>query len=76
MRGARLEIKVYDNQLEKALKILKRKLAQEGIFKEIKRRRFYEKPSVKRKRKQQEALKRRLKATKRFYRPPVRPSDR
>lgn len=67
-----MEIKVYDNQLEKALKILKRKLAQEGTFKEIKRRRFYEKPSVKRKRKQQEALKRRIKAAKRFSRPPNR----
>lgn len=60
-----LEVKVIDNQLEKALKVLKRKLAQEGTFKEIKKRRFYEKPSVKKKRKQQEALKRRLKAKKR-----------
>ena len=46
------EVKVYDDQLEKALKILKRKLAQDGTFKEIKKRRFYEKPSVKRKRKE------------------------
>ncbi len=60
-----MEVKVIGNQLEKALKVLKRKLAQEGTFKEIKKRRFYEKPSVKRKRKQQEALKRRIKARKR-----------
>ncbi len=60
-----MEVKVIDNQLEKALKVLKRKLAQEGTFKEIKKRRFYEKPSVKKKRKQQEALKRRIKARKR-----------
>ena len=59
------EVKVYDDQLEKALKILKRKLAQDGTFKEIKRRRFYEKPSVKKKRKRAEAAKRRAKASKR-----------
>ena len=60
-----MEVKVIDNQLEQALSVLKRKLAQDGTFKEIKRKRFYEKPSVKKKRKQQEALKRRLKAVKR-----------
>ena len=58
------EVKVYDDQLEKALKILKRKLAQDGTFKEIKKRRFYEKPCVKKKRKRQEAAKRRAKASK------------
>ncbi|MBI5344415.1 MAG: 30S ribosomal protein S21 [Deltaproteobacteria bacterium] len=58
------EVKVFDDQLEKAIKILKRKLAQDGTFKEIKRRRFYEKPSVKKKRKRQEAAKRRAKALK------------
>lgn len=62
------EVKVYDDQLEKALKILKRKLAQDGTFKEIKKRRFYEKPSVKKKRKRQEAAKRRAKASKKSAR--------
>lgn len=62
------EVKVYDDQLEKALKILKRKLAQDGTFREIKKRRFYEKPSVKKKRKRQEATKRRAKAQKKFSR--------
>lgn len=62
------EVKVYDDQLEKALKILKRKLAQDGTFKEIKKRRFYEKPSVKKKRKRQEAAKRRAKAIKKSRR--------
>jgi small subunit ribosomal protein S21 len=57
------EVKVFDDQVEKALKILKRKLAQNGTFKEIKKRRFYEKPSVKKKRKRQEAAKRRAKAS-------------
>lgn len=58
------EVKVIDDQLERALKVLKRKLAQDGTFKEIKKRRFYEKPSVKKKRKRQEAQKRRVKAAK------------
>jgi small subunit ribosomal protein S21 len=57
-----LLIKVYENQLERALKALKRQLAKEGLLKELKRRSFYEKPCVKRKRKQKEARKKRLKA--------------
>ncbi len=62
------EVKVYEGQLEKAIRILKRKLAQDGTFKEIKKRRFYEKPSVKKKRKRQEAAKRRAKALKKSAR--------
>ena len=56
-----MEVQVVDNHIERALKDLKRKLAKEGIMKELKKRRFYEKPSVKKKRKQKEARKRRLK---------------
>ena len=63
------EVRVIDDQIEKALKILKRKLAQDGTFKEVKRRRFYEKPSVKKKRKRQEAQKRRIKALKKSRTP-------
>ncbi|MFQ5328457.1 MAG: 30S ribosomal protein S21 [Thermodesulfobacteriota bacterium] len=63
------EVKVLDNQLEKALKVLKRKLAQDGVFRELKRRRFYEKPSVKKKKKRMEALKRRIKASRGMRRP-------
>jgi small subunit ribosomal protein S21 len=62
------EVKVYEGQLEKAIRILKRKLAQDGTFKEIKKRRFYEKPSVKKKRKRQEAAERRAKALKKSSR--------
>jgi small subunit ribosomal protein S21 len=57
-----LDIKVYGNDVEKALKSLKRQLQKDGLFKEIKQRSFYEKPSVKAKRKRREALKKRLKA--------------
>ena len=57
-----MDIKVYANDVEKALKSLKRQLQKDGLFKEIKQRSFYEKPSVKAKRKRREALKKRLKA--------------
>jgi len=53
-----VEIQVVDGNVEKAIKVLKRKLQQEGLFREMKLRRFYEKPSVKRKRKEKEALRR------------------
>ena len=39
------------------MKILKRKLIKEGLFKELKLRRYYEKPSEKRKRKLKESIK-------------------
>src|SRR6267142_6881330 len=55
--GRPLEVEVRDS-LEKAMKILKQKMSKEGILQELKRRRFYEKPSVKRKRKTREARKR------------------
>ena len=51
-----MEVKVFDNDVEKALKILKNKLSKSGLFKELKLRRAYEKPSVKKKRKTIEAL--------------------
>jgi len=51
-----MEVKV-DKDLNTALKILKKKLVKEGVFKEIKARKYYEKPSVKRKRKSKEAKK-------------------
>ncbi|MBP6609412.1 MAG: 30S ribosomal protein S21 [Deltaproteobacteria bacterium] len=62
--GKPLEVEVRDN-LEKAMKILKQKMSKEGILQEVKRRRFYEKPSVKKKRKMREARKRRRREMKR-----------
>jgi small subunit ribosomal protein S21 len=56
-----MEVKVFNNQVEKALKSLKRKLSQDGIMRELKNRMAYEKPSEKRKRKQKEAKKRKYK---------------
>jgi small subunit ribosomal protein S21 len=59
-----LDIKVFGNDIEKALKSLKRQLQKEGLFREIKQRSFYEKPSEKDKRKRREAQKKRMKALK------------
>jgi len=60
-----LEVKVIDNDVEKALKILKNKLSKNGLFKELKLRRAYEKPSVRKKRKALEARRRMAKAKRR-----------
>ena len=55
-RTAAMEVLV-DNNIEKAMKVLKRKLIKEGLFKELKSRRYYEKPSERRKRKHKESIK-------------------
>jgi len=60
-----LEVKVQSRDIEKALRNLKKKLQLDGVFGELKKRRFYEKPSVKKKRKQLEAQKRKRKLLKR-----------
>ncbi len=57
-----MDIKVFGNDIEKALRALKRQLQREGLFKDLKKRRFYEKPSEKKKRKQIEARNKRIKA--------------
>ncbi len=59
-----LEVKVHGNDIEKAIKALKRQLQRDGLLKELKNRSFYEKPSVKEKRKRIEARKKRSKAAK------------
>jgi small subunit ribosomal protein S21 len=56
-----LEIRVYDRDVEKAIRLLKRKIQHDGLFRELKNRRFYEKPSLKKKRKRRESQKRKLK---------------
>lgn len=57
-----MEIKVDGKDIEKALKVLKRRLQREGIMSDLKKKLFYEKPSVKLKTKQREAQKKRLKS--------------
>ena len=63
-----MEIRVYGSDIERALKTLKHELQKEGLFNEIKKRKFYEKPSEKEKRKRREARDKRRKAL-RFKKP-------
>tara|TARA_Y100000588_G_scaffold236676_1_gene250293 strand:+ start:1158 stop:1337 length:180 start_codon:yes stop_codon:yes gene_type:complete len=56
-----LTIQVHGNDIEKALKVLKRQNQKNGLTKDIRRKRFYEKPSEMKKRKQNEAKRRRKK---------------
>lgn len=60
-----MEVRVQSQDIEKALRSLKKKLQLDGVFGELKKRRFYEKPSVKKKRKRLEAQKRKRKLLKR-----------
>lgn len=53
-----LEVEVYNNDLNQALKVLKNKISKDGILTELKRRRHAEKPSEAKRRKHREALKR------------------
>ena len=62
-----MKIVVFDNQVEPALKQLKKQMLKDGLFQEMKKRAFYEKPSVKRKRKSAQARKKRRKALKRMF---------
>lgn len=63
-----IEVKVYDNDLEKAMRILKKKIQNDGLFKRLKLKKSYEKPSEYRRRKQREALRRQRIAASRKYR--------
>ena len=56
-----VEVVVGDRGLDRAIKHLKRKMANEGILRELKRRRHYMKPSIKRRKKEAEAARRRRK---------------
>jgi small subunit ribosomal protein S21 len=61
---APLEVTV-NGDLAKALRVLKRKMANEGVFKEMKKRRYFDKPSVRLRKKRADALRRRRKAERR-----------
>ena len=57
-RSPIVNISVRDNNVEQALRALKKKMQREGTFREMKRRKFYEKPSEKRARQKAEAVRR------------------
>jgi len=53
-----LQIQVRDNNVDQALRFLKKKLQQEGVFREMRLREHYEKPSEKRAREKAEGIRR------------------
>jgi small subunit ribosomal protein S21 len=59
----RVQVLVRDNNVDQALKALKKKMQREGIFREMKLRGHYEKPSEKRVREEAEAVRRARKLT-------------
>jgi len=56
--GIKVQVLVRDNNVDQALRALKKKMQREGIFREMKMRDFYEKPSQKRAREKAEAVRR------------------
>ncbi|MBF0446882.1 MAG: 30S ribosomal protein S21 [Magnetococcales bacterium] len=53
-----MRIDVYDNNVDQAIRVLKKKMIREGMFREMKKRKFFEKPSERKRRKQAEAVRR------------------
>jgi len=53
-----VQVHVRDNNVDQALRALKKKMQREGIFREMKLRRHYEKPSERRARERAEAIRR------------------
>jgi small subunit ribosomal protein S21 len=53
-----LQVVVRDNNVDQALRALKKKLQREGVFREMKLRNYYEKPSEKKARQKAEAVRR------------------
>ncbi len=73
--NARVQVLVRDNNVDQALKALKKKMQREGIFREMKLRGHYEKPSEKKAREKAEAVRRARKlARKRLQREGLLPS--
>lgn len=60
-----LNVKVFNNNVEKAIRVLKKKMLKEGIIRELKERRYYEKPSEKKLKENKENIRRWRKAQKR-----------
>ena len=57
-----MQVLVRDNNVDQALRALKKKMQREGLFREMKLRRFYEKPSERAAREKAEGKRRRWKA--------------
>ena len=53
-----LEVKVINNDIERAMKILKKKIQDDGLFQQLRFKKSYEKPSERRRRKRRESERR------------------
>ena len=53
-----IEVTVKDNNVEQALRSLKKKMQREGLYKEMKLRKHYEKPSLRKAREKEESIRR------------------
>ena len=53
-----MQVFVKDNNIDQALRVLKKKMQREGVYREMKMRRSYEKPSERRAREKAEAVRR------------------
>jgi small subunit ribosomal protein S21 len=62
-----LEVTVNSNDVDHALRILKKKMQREGIYKDMKIHRHFEKPSEKKARKRVESLRRARKMNRKRY---------
>ena len=72
-----MQVVVRDNNVDQALRALKKKLQREGVFREMKLRNYYEKPSEKKARQKAEAVRRARKlARKRLQREGLAPAPK
>ncbi len=53
-----IEVSVRENNVEQALRVLKKKMQREGIYREMKLRRHFEKPSLRKQREKAESIRR------------------
>ena len=53
-----IEVQVRNNNVEKAIRVLKKKIQKDGLMRELRQRQYYEKPTLNRQRKLKESLRR------------------
>lgn len=58
---AKMQVTVRDNNVDQAIRVLKKKMQKEGVLREMRLKEFFEKPSVRKAREQKEAIKRQRK---------------
>jgi small subunit ribosomal protein S21 len=59
--GTQMQVNVRDNNVDQALRALKKKLQREGVFREMRLKEHFEKPSVRKAREKKEAISRQRK---------------